>query len=44
ARAASRAKDPAARESYKQLVDLWSKADEGTEGLAEARAAVAATQ
>ena len=35
--------DPkAARATYQQLVDLWSTADEGTQGLEEARAAVTA--
>jgi tetratricopeptide (TPR) repeat protein len=43
ARAATRAGDPqAARQSYQQLQTLWSAADDGTEGLAEVRAAVAA--
>jgi TolA-binding protein len=43
ARAAARtgAKDDA-RAAYRQLLDLWSGADEGTDGLAEARKAVAA--
>jgi tetratricopeptide (TPR) repeat protein len=31
-----------ARAAYRQLLDLWSGADDNTEGLAEARAAVAA--
>lgn len=43
ARAAVRAADPqAARQRYQQLLELWSAADEGTDGLAETRAAVAA--
>ena len=42
ARAATQAgKLDAARASYQQLVEQWSGADEGTDGLAEARAAVA---
>lgn len=42
ARAAARSGDAqAARQRYQQLLGLWSAADEGTEGLAEARAAVA---
>jgi len=43
ARAAVRlgAKDDA-RTAYRRLLELWSAADEGTDGLAEARAAVAA--
>ncbi|HEY0993470.1 MAG TPA: tetratricopeptide repeat protein, partial [Kofleriaceae bacterium] len=31
-----------ARTAYRRLLELWSAADEGTDGLAEARAAVAA--
>lgn len=31
-----------ARASYRQLLELWSTADDGTDGLSEARAAVAA--
>jgi hypothetical protein len=43
ARAATRAGDPqAARASYQQLLELWRGADEGIDGIAEARAAVAA--
>lgn len=43
ARAATKSGDPrAARASYEQLVALWSAADPATDGLAEARAAVAA--
>jgi tetratricopeptide (TPR) repeat protein len=43
ARAATKAGDPeAARKAYQQLLELWSAADEGIDGLAEARAAVAA--
>ncbi len=42
ARAAARGGDPqAARGWYQQLLGLWSAADEGIDGLAEARAAVA---
>ena len=45
ARAASRLHDPhAARASYQQLLELWNAADENTDGLAEARAAVAARE
>lgn len=43
ARAAAKAGDPqAARTWYEQVLKLWSAADERTDGLAEARAAVAA--
>jgi hypothetical protein len=42
ARAAAKAGDAAAsRELYGKLVAVWSEADEGTEGLSEARQAVA---
>ena len=42
ARAAAKAGDAAAsRELYQKLVAVWSEADEGTEGLSEARQAVA---
>ncbi len=43
ARAATRLGDAAAaRARYQQLLELWSAADEGTDGLAEARKAIAA--
>ncbi|HKE17792.1 MAG TPA: hypothetical protein VKB80_23110 [Kofleriaceae bacterium] len=45
ARAARRAGDAAAaRTSYEKLLAVWSEADEGTDGLAEARRAVAAAR
>jgi tetratricopeptide (TPR) repeat protein len=45
ARAAAKLGDAtAARAWYQQLVELWSGADEGTDGLAEARTAVAASR
>ncbi|MEO7730127.1 MAG: hypothetical protein ABIY55_04085, partial [Kofleriaceae bacterium] len=45
ARAAAKLGDATtARTRYQQLVELWSAADEGTAGLAEARSAVAATR
>ena len=44
ARAAAQAGSAAvARTWYQRLLEVWSAADEGTAGLAEARAAVAAT-
>jgi tetratricopeptide (TPR) repeat protein len=43
ARAAAKLGDaPAARARYQQLLELWRDADEGSDGLAEARTAVAA--
>ncbi|MDB4961839.1 MAG: uncharacterized protein JWP01_1838 [Myxococcales bacterium] len=43
ARAESRAKNlTSARARYQQLLELWSAADDGIDGLAEARSAVAA--
>lgn len=43
ARAAAKAGDDAAsRELYRKLVTIWSEADDGTDGLAEARRAAAA--
>jgi tetratricopeptide (TPR) repeat protein len=45
ARAAARLGDAtAARARYQQLLDLWSAADEGIDGLAEARKAIAAAR
>jgi tetratricopeptide (TPR) repeat protein len=44
ARANAKAGDPkAARARYEKLLELWSAPDEGTDGLIEARAAVAAS-
>ena len=43
ARAAAKTGDAAAsRDFYRKLVGVWSEADEGTEGLSEARQAAAA--
>jgi hypothetical protein len=44
ARAAAKAHDPtASREFYQQLVEAWSEADDNTDGLTEARQAIATT-